>query len=89
MPKPRPGARHRADVTGRGTSIRLTRAGAVRYGRLDLVIWHPEFPDIAVEIDSKPNPGSARKLAFARDAGAAPVWVRFGSGSIEAPDGSP
>ena len=65
----------------------LARGSAVRYGRLDLVIWHPEFPDIVVEIDSKPNPASARKLEFARDAGACPVWVRFGSGGITAPEG--
>jgi Uma2 family endonuclease len=59
----------------------------VRYGRLDLVIWHPEFPDIVVEIDSANKRESALKLAFARDAGALPIWVRHGSGPFDAPDG--
>jgi hypothetical protein len=51
------------------------------------VICHPEFADIAVEIDSAPNPGSVRKLEFARDADAAPIWIRHGSGDITAPEG--
>lgn len=45
------------------------------------------IPDIVVEIDSAPNPASAQKLAFARDAGAYPLWLRFGKGSIEEIDG--
>lgn len=61
--------------------------GKGRYGRLDVVIWLPGGPDIVVEIDSAPNPSSAQKLAFARDAGAFPLWVRFGSGGIEKIDG--
>jgi hypothetical protein len=65
----------------------LARADAVRCGRLYVVIWQPRFPDIVVEIDSKSNSGSARKPAFARDAGAVPIWVRFGSGNIGAPEG--
>lgn len=52
-----------------------------------MVIWHPEFLDIVIEIDSQPNPGSARKLAFAQDAGALAVWVRFGEGNTDAPAG--
>ena len=65
----------------------LTKETASRYGRLDLVIWQSQAPDIVIEIDSAPNSASARKLEFARDAGAVPVWVRFGSGSVTAPDG--
>jgi hypothetical protein len=65
----------------------VTRDSAVRYGRLDLVVWEPGVPDIVVEIDSAPNPGSVRKLEFARDAGAVAVWVRHGSGGIAAPEG--
>jgi hypothetical protein len=61
--------------------------GAGRYGRLDTVIWQPGFPDIAVEIDSAPNPAAAAKLAFARDAGAIPLWIRFGDGGTDAPEG--
>jgi hypothetical protein len=61
--------------------------GKSRYGRLDVVIWHPGYPDVVVEIDSAPNPASAQKLAFARDAGACPVWIRHGSGGITAPEG--
>ncbi|MEV4506635.1 zinc-ribbon domain-containing protein [Streptomyces klenkii] len=61
--------------------------GKGRYGRLDVVIWLPGGPDIVVEIDSAPNPASAQKLAFARDAGAFPLWVRFGSGGTEKIDG--
>ncbi|MEU6655745.1 zinc-ribbon domain-containing protein [Streptomyces sp. NPDC046900] len=61
--------------------------GKSRYGRADVVIWSPPLPDFFVEIDSAHNPASAQKLAFARDAGAFPVWVRFGSGSIEMIDG--
>ncbi len=57
------------------------------YGRLDVVIWQPRFPDIVVEIDSKPNPQSVRKLEFARDTGALAVWVRHGSGGITASHG--
>jgi hypothetical protein len=73
--------------TYRELRLPVLRPGAVRYGRLDVVIWHPEFSDIAVEIDSAPNPDSVRKLEFARDAGAAAVWVRHGRGGITAPDG--
>jgi hypothetical protein len=65
----------------------LAKPGAVDYGRLDVVIWHPGWPDIAVEIDSKPNAASARKLEFARDAGAVAVWVRHGTGPVSAPAG--
>ncbi|MGA5823494.1 zinc-ribbon domain-containing protein [Kitasatospora sp. NPDC094028] len=61
--------------------------GATRYGRLDTVIRQIGARDIVVEIDSAPNPGSAAKLAFARDAGAVPIWIRFGKGGIDAPDG--
>ncbi|MGW3046341.1 hypothetical protein ACWC9T_41715 [Kitasatospora sp. NPDC001159] len=61
--------------------------GKGRYGRLDVVIWTPGGTDIVVEIDSAPNAASAQKLAFARDAGAFPLWVRFGSGGIEKIDG--
>ncbi|MGW7295419.1 hypothetical protein ACWGIB_23890 [Streptomyces xiamenensis] len=42
--------------------------GKGRYGRLDVVIWLRGGPDIVVEIDSAPNPASAQKLTFARDA---------------------
>jgi hypothetical protein len=61
--------------------------GATRYGRLDTVIRQIGARDIVVEIDSAPNPGSAAKLAFARDAGAVPIWIRFGKGGTDAPDG--
>ncbi|MFJ6481141.1 zinc-ribbon domain-containing protein [Streptomyces sp. NPDC091682] len=62
--------------------------GKGRYGRVDLLGWRPEgFPPFVVEIDSRPNPSSVRKLTFARDAGAVPVWVRFGSGPVEDIDG--
>ncbi|GAA1911054.1 hypothetical protein GCM10009716_21190 [Streptomyces sodiiphilus] len=40
-----------------------------------------------MEIDSAPNPASAQKLTFARDAGAHPLRRRFGKGSIEKIDG--
>ncbi|WP_143688458.1 hypothetical protein [Streptomyces barkulensis] len=36
-----------------------------------------------IETDSAPTPASAEKLLFARDAGAFPLRVRFGKGSIE------
>ncbi|RKN06999.1 hypothetical protein [Streptomyces radicis] len=49
--------------------------GKGRHGRLDVVVWLPGGPDIVVEI------------AFARDAGAYPLWVRFGKGSIGKIDG--
>lgn len=61
--------------------------GKGRYGRLDAVIWLPGGADIVVEIDSAPNPSSAQKLTFARDAGAFPLWVRFGTGGVEKIDG--
>ncbi|MFB7031851.1 MULTISPECIES: zinc-ribbon domain-containing protein [unclassified Streptomyces] len=61
--------------------------GKGRFGRLDVVVWLPGVPDLVVEIDSRPNPASAQKLTFARDAGAYPLWVRFGTGGIEKIDG--
>jgi hypothetical protein len=74
--------------TYRELRVPVVPDGKGRYGRLDVVIWMPgTIPDIVVEIDSAPNPASAQKLAFARDAGAIPLWVRFGSGSIEKIDG--
>ncbi|MFD8979873.1 zinc-ribbon domain-containing protein [Streptomyces sp. NPDC059564] len=59
--------------------------GKTRYGRLDLVGWlpSPAIPDFVVEIDSAPNPSSLQKLKFVRDAGAVPLWVRFGTGGLE------
>ncbi|MER7467029.1 zinc-ribbon domain-containing protein [Streptomyces sp. NPDC097981] len=66
----------------------LVPDGKSRYGRVDLLAWSPgPLPDFVVEIDSAPNPSSAQKLAFARDAGAVPLWVRFGSGQVEDIDG--
>ncbi|MGJ5763140.1 zinc-ribbon domain-containing protein [Streptomyces galbus] len=73
--------------TYRELRVPVVPAGKSRYGRLDVVIWMPGIPDIVVEIDSAPNAASAQKLAFARDAGAHPLWVRFGSGGIERIDG--
>ncbi|MFD3472047.1 hypothetical protein ACFWWM_38150 [Streptomyces sp. NPDC058682] len=61
--------------------------GKGRFGRLDVVVWLPGVPDLVVEIDSRPSPASAQKLTFARDAGAYPLWVRFGTGGIEKIDG--
>ncbi|TVP36256.1 hypothetical protein A3L22_30000 [Streptomyces griseus subsp. griseus] len=61
--------------------------GKGRYGRADVVIWIPGGPNFVIEIDSAPNPASAEKLAFARDAGAFPLWVRFGKDDIEEIDG--
>lgn len=61
--------------------------GKGRFGRLDVVVWLPGVPDLAVGIDSRPNVSSAQKLTFARDAGACPLWVRFGTGGIEKIDG--
>lgn len=65
-------------------ACRTARAG---YPRLDVVIWLPGVPDIVVETDSAPNPASAQKLAFTRDASAFPLWVRFDTWSIEKIDG--
>lgn len=62
---------------------------AQRYGRLDVVLWHPVFVTVVVEIDSAPNRSSAAKLAFARNVSALPLWVRFGQGSVEGPEGVP
>ncbi|WP_158708019.1 hypothetical protein [Streptomyces sp. NRRL F-2890] len=45
--------------------------------------WLPGGPDIVVEIDFAPVPASAQKLAFSRDAGAYPLWVRCGKGGIK------
>ncbi|WP_198944250.1 hypothetical protein [Streptomyces sp. CB03234] len=61
--------------------------GKGRYGRADVVICLPLLPDLVIELDSRPNPASAQKLAFARDAGAFPLWVRFGEGGIDKIDG--
>ncbi|MEU9983564.1 hypothetical protein [Streptomyces sp. NPDC050856] len=48
-----------------------------------MVICTPLLPDLVIELASRPNPASAQKLAFARDAGAFPLWVRFGEGDID------
>jgi len=77
-----PGARAYGELR-----IPVVRAGGARYGRLDVVIWHPDLPDIVVEIDFAPNAESVRKLEFARDAGAVPIWIRHGSGRITEPEG--
>lgn len=81
-----------ADATPDAKSWRELRLpvitpGTKNYGRLDVVIWHPHRPDIVIEIDSTAKRGSIQKLEFARDAGACPIWVRHGSGSIDVPDG--
>ncbi|MGW3134211.1 hypothetical protein [Streptomyces sp. NPDC001123] len=60
---------------------------AGRQVRADVVAWLPGGPNFVIEIDSAPNPASAEKLVFARDAGAFPLWVRFGKGGIETIDG--
>lgn len=63
--------------------------GAVRYGRLDTLICHPAG-EIAVEIDSgfpQSLRSSAAKLAFARDVGAVPVWIRLDQRDATVPDG--
>src|SRR5690606_31655849 len=61
--------------------------GKRRYARADVVICSPLLPDLVIELDSRPNPASAQKLAFARDAGAFPLWVRVGDGGIDKTDG--
>lgn len=61
--------------------------GKGRYGRADVVVWVPGGPNFVIEIDSAPNPASAEKLVFAHDAGAFPLWVRFGKGGVETIDG--
>nr|WP_239647935.1 Tn3 family transposase [Nocardiopsis ganjiahuensis] len=73
----------------RGLGLPVLPPGAQRYGRLDVVLWHPVFAPVVIEIDSAPNRSSAAKLAFARDAGALALWVRFGKGSVDAPEGVP
>ncbi|MFE9254126.1 zinc-ribbon domain-containing protein [Streptomyces sp. NPDC006879] len=65
----------------------LVPDGKGRYGRADVVICSPLSPGLVIELDSRPNPASAQKLAFARDAGAFPLWVRFGEGGIDKTDG--
>lgn len=62
--------------------IPLTEDGRFQSGALDLVLCRTTGPDIVVELDSRHKPWSARKLAFARQAGAITVWVRFGDGQI-------
>ncbi len=56
-------------------------------GRLDLVIFRPDGPDIVVEIDARPNARSIAKLELARDVGALPIWLRWQRGTIETLDG--
>jgi hypothetical protein len=59
---------------------------AVRFGRLDLVVLRRPA-DLVIELDSRHNAGSAEKLAYARNAGATAVWIRWLAGPIEAPPG--
>lgn len=61
--------------------------GKGRYGRADVVMCTPLLPDLVIELDSRPNSATGQKLAFARDAGAFPLWVRFGDGGIDKIDG--
>jgi hypothetical protein len=56
-------------------------------GRLDLVIFRPDLPDIVVEIDARDTPRSAAKLELARDHGALPIWLRWQRGAIVSLDG--
>lgn len=71
----------------REVQIPVLRPKARRYGRLDVLIHRTGRPAIAVEIDAQPNPHSAAKLTFARDTGALPIWIRFGTSQRTAPDG--
>ncbi|MDT0469243.1 hypothetical protein [Streptomyces gibsoniae] len=73
--------------TYRELRVPVVRDGKGRCGRQNVVIWMPGGPDNIVEIDSSPNAGSAQKFTFARDAGAVPLWVCFGSGGVEKIDG--
>jgi hypothetical protein len=71
----------------RELSLPVAPGGSSRFGRLDVTIMRPDLPDIVVELDSTHNTGSVAKLEFARDAGAVPVWVRWHSGRLQAPEG--
>jgi hypothetical protein len=73
------------DPTGRvhyEALIPLVAESRSQSGALDLVLCRSNAPDIVVEIDSKPKQWSARKLAYARQAGALTIWVRFGEGRV-------
>jgi Probable Zinc-ribbon domain len=71
----------------RELSVPVTPAGSARFGRLDVTVLRRDAPDVVVEIDSAANAGTEDKLAFARDAGAVTVWVRWKAGTLTALDG--
>ncbi|MBB4984154.1 hypothetical protein [Streptomyces nymphaeiformis] len=67
----------------------MTSESSSNYGRSDVALLSSslERPDIVIEIDSQPNQDAVRKLRFAADAGALPVWVRHGKGPVPVLDG--
>ncbi|WIX76894.1 hypothetical protein QRX50_36540 [Amycolatopsis carbonis] len=79
--------RHKRWIGYRELTIPITPGGAIRYGRLDVVVTRPGPPDLVIEIDSTNNPRSVEKLQFAHAAGAVPVWIRWGSGARHEPPG--
>jgi hypothetical protein len=73
----------------RELSLPVAPAGSTRFGRIDLTVMRPVGPDLVVEIDSTHAERNLAKLAFARDAGAVVVWVRWHGGRVESPLGVP
>lgn len=69
-------------------------ADGERWGRVDAVITPPasdgfRHPDVVIEIDQTNKARSVTKLAFARDAGAHVLWIRWGRSAAVAPDWLP
>lgn len=67
--------------------LRVPLADERDLGRLDLVVFRPGLPELAIEIDSQNVPRSIAKLELARDLGALPVWIRWNEGIARTIDG--
>lgn len=74
--------RHHRWLGYRELTVPVTPGGSVRYGRFDIVVNRPQQADLVIEIDSAHNPRSVEKLLFARDAGAAAIWIRWLGGQL-------
>lgn len=70
-------------------SVPVVPLDGTAYGRYDLIVFRPGRPDLVIEIDSANTARSIRKLEFARDAGAATLWIRWNVGGLTEVPGVP
>lgn len=76
----------------RELTVPVRADGASDWGRVDCTLSFPAatgWPDVVIEIDQTNKDRSVEKLSHVRDAGGIPVWVRWGTGPVAAPDWLP